>query len=97
MSILLDQQINVGWLVIGVWLNEFQVEVGVVLNRCCFASAPKAVKSGAGSPLGGEVTIELYLVGPVLALVLTQFVARIAARTLRPLQIVVVICAAAIT
>jgi heme/copper-type cytochrome/quinol oxidase subunit 4 len=45
-----------------------------------------------------EVTIELDLIGAVLALVLTAIpFGLIAAPTLRPLQIVGVICVAAIT
>jgi cytochrome o ubiquinol oxidase subunit IV len=49
-------------------------------------------------PPGGEVTIKTYLVGAVLALVLTAIpFGLVAARTLRPIQIVVVIGAAAIT
>ena len=50
------------------------------------------------SPHGGEVTIRPYLVGVVLALVLTAIpFGLVAARTLRPIQICVVIGAAAIT
>jgi cytochrome o ubiquinol oxidase subunit IV len=49
-------------------------------------------------PQGGEVTIKPYLVGFVLALVLTAIpFGLVAARTLRPIQMFVVIGAAAIT
>ena len=49
------------------------------------------------SPHGGEVTIKPYLVGVVLALVLTAIpFGLVAARMLRPIQIFVVIGAAAI-
>ena len=49
------------------------------------------------APYGGEVTIKPYLVGVVLALVLTAIpFGLVAARTLSPIQIFVVISAAAI-
>jgi cytochrome o ubiquinol oxidase operon protein cyoD len=49
------------------------------------------------SPHGGEVTIKSYLVGVVLTLALTTIpFGLVAARTLRPIQILVVISVAAI-
>jgi cytochrome o ubiquinol oxidase subunit IV len=60
--------------------------------------APPQLSKLPTSPHGGEVTIKPYLVGVVLALVLTAIpFGLVAARTLRPIPIFVVIGAAAIT
>jgi cytochrome o ubiquinol oxidase operon protein cyoD len=59
--------------------------------------APPQLSKMPTSLHGGEVTIKPYLVGVVLALVLTAIpFGLIAVRTLRPIQIFVVIGAAAI-
>ena len=59
--------------------------------------APPQLPKMPTSLHGGEVTIKPYLVGVVLALVLTAIpFGLIAVRTLRPIQIFVVIGAAAI-
>ena len=59
-------------------------------------AAPQSSKMPA-SPPSGEVTVKPYLVGVVLALVLTAIpFGLVAAHTLRPIQIFVVIGAAAI-
>jgi cytochrome o ubiquinol oxidase subunit IV len=60
--------------------------------------APLQLSKMLTSPSGREVTIKPYLVGVVLALVLTTIpFSLVAARTLRPIQIFVVIGVAAIT
>jgi cytochrome o ubiquinol oxidase subunit IV len=60
--------------------------------------APPQLPKLPTSPHGGEVTIKPYLVGFALALVLTAIpFGLVVARTLRPIQIFVVIGAAAIT
>ena len=60
--------------------------------------APPQLSKMATSPRGGGVTIKAYLIGAVLALVLTAIpFGLIAARMLPPMQIFVVVGAAAIT
>ena len=60
--------------------------------------APPQLSEMPTSPHGGEVTIKPYLVGAVLALVLTAIpFGLVAARALRPIQIFVVVGAAAVT
>ena len=60
--------------------------------------APPQLSKMATSPRGGEITIKPCLVGFVLALVLTAIpFGLIAVRTLRPIQIFVLVSAAAIT
>jgi cytochrome o ubiquinol oxidase subunit IV len=60
--------------------------------------APLQLSKMPTSPHGVEITIKPYLVGVVLALVLTAIpFGLVAARTLRPTQIFVVIGAAAFT
>ena len=60
--------------------------------------APPQLSKMPTSPHSEEVTIKPYLVGVVLALVLTAIpFGLVAARALRPIQILVVIGAAAIT
>ena len=60
-------------------------------------AAPPQLSKVPTSPHGGKVTIKAYLVGAVLALVLTAIpFGLVAARTLRPVQIFVVIGLAAI-
>jgi cytochrome o ubiquinol oxidase subunit IV len=60
--------------------------------------APPQWSSMPPSPHSGAVTIKSYLVGVVLALVLTAIpFGLVAARALRPIQIFVVIAVAAIT
>ena len=60
--------------------------------------APPQLSEMPTSPHGGEVTIKPYLVGAVLALVLTAVpFGLVAARALRPMQVFVVVGAAAIT
>ena len=60
--------------------------------------APPQLSKMPTSPHGGAVTIKPYLVGVVLALVLTAIpFGLVAARTLRPIHIFFVIGAAAIT
>jgi cytochrome o ubiquinol oxidase subunit IV len=59
--------------------------------------APAQFSGMSASPHGGQVTIKPYLVGFVLALVLTAIpFGLVAARTLRPIQIFAVIGVAAI-
>lgn len=60
--------------------------------------APPQFSKMPTSPHGGKVTIKHFLIGVVLALVLTAIpFGLVAARTLRPRQIFIVIGAAAIT
>ena len=60
-------------------------------------AAPPQLSGMPTPPHGGEVTIRPYLVGAVLALVLTAIpFGLVAARALRPIQIVIVIGVAAI-
>jgi cytochrome o ubiquinol oxidase operon protein cyoD len=59
--------------------------------------APTQLSKMPASPHGREITIEPYLVGVVLALVLTAIpFGLVAARTLQPIQVFVVIGVAAI-